>query len=170
MGKVQNAISQVKQNRKSGIVPTSVGDSIATITNSKYLWNTFCMELRRNNFVTNMAINEHIFIFLAKNKDLIEKEHTILKPNEKERPKIGLFTNTSSNSSSSCIGKIKNSLRSFTDLLNVIQHTKNIILKIICAQGIKSGFEGKSNNTFVTSLSWTKRIYLRNIVSESIEN
>ena len=119
MGKVQNAISQVLQNRKAGIVPTSVDDLITTITNSKYLWNKFRIELRRNNLVTNMAIKEYIFIFLAKNKELIEKEHDILK--EKERPKIGLITNTSSNASSSCIGKIKNSLISLTDLLNGIQ-------------------------------------------------
>ena len=111
MCKVHNAVFQVLQNRKAGIDPTSADDLIITITKSKYLWNKFRMELHRNNMVTNMAVKEHLFIFLAKNREFIEKEHDILKS-----PKLGSITNTSSNASY-CIGNLKNSFRSLTNMI-----------------------------------------------------
>ena len=72
------------RNNKILIEPLSSYELVATITKKQCLWDEFRAELQRNNVITGVATKEHLFIFLRKNRKVIEEKHRVLKQNEKE--------------------------------------------------------------------------------------
>ena len=110
VGQIQQTLLKVIKKSDTVLDQPCFHDLVKTITDNEYLWNEFCIEVRKNNITTNIGSKEYLFHFIKQNEACIKEQYYVSNSFQKES--MASSVNKNSNVSG-CFGNIKRRL-SFT--------------------------------------------------------
>ena len=76
---VQDVISKVFHKDEMHVESISYYELIMRVVNDQELWREYCIALRKNSVITNLAAKEYLLIFIKENREYIENQYNILK-------------------------------------------------------------------------------------------